>query len=506
MSRRARFWRSARDAAFAVLGLSALALATYFWLTEPNDRPIRLRMTAGRLEGARHRVAVALGREAGRRGVTIELSGTPGSQAALDDVEARRLDLALVQGGLDFGDRPGLRQLAALHVEPLHLLVKEEIAKEVSGNLASLRGKVVNLGERGSGTFCLASEVMSFAGLKPGTHSGDGDYMVQALSYAELDRENDRDRLPDGVFMVSTLPAPVARRLVTAHRYRLVAMPFFDAFALGALEQGPAPTERRGDMPYRIERRHVYDATIPAFTYQVEPGVPAEVIHTLGTRVLLVARKDMSAAAVGRLLEVIYGSPFAQMVQPALDPKALELPPEITWHDGALAYGRRGAPLIAGDVIDLIEKEVSIFGALLGGLFFLSQWMRRRYRRRRDRGFESYILRVAEIERQTLALETVEKLDLGALVRLQESQSRLKNEALEKFADGELEGAELMSGFVTHVDCTRDYLTRLILHERDNLEEQAQIEGREITALWREAVGFSDRAGTENDVRDPAAM
>jgi TRAP-type uncharacterized transport system substrate-binding protein len=182
MSRRPRFWRAARDASFAALGVGALALATFFWLHQPKDRPIRLWMTAGRMEGARHRVAQALRAEAQRRGITIELRGTPGSQAALDDLEARRLDVALVQGGLDIGDRPELRQVAALHVEPLHLLVKEEIAKEISGNLASLRGKVVNLGERGSGTFCLASEVMAFAGMKPTEGSVKGDYAVQGLS------------------------------------------------------------------------------------------------------------------------------------------------------------------------------------------------------------------------------------------------------------------------------------------------------------------------------------
>jgi hypothetical protein len=303
-----------------------------------------------------------------------------------------------------------------------------------------------------------------------------------------LEHEKDRARLPDAVFMVSTLPAPVARHLVTNHRYRLVAMPFFDAFVLGALEQDPPTTKRRHDTPSRIERRHVYNAIIPAFTYEVEPGVPAESIQTLGTRVLVVARNDLSSQTVDRLLEVIYGSAFAQLVQPPLDAKSLELAPEMTWHDGTLAYLQRSAPLIAGDLVDLVEKEVSIFGALLGGAFFLIQWLRRSYRRRRERSFESYILRIAAIERQTLELERAEKLDLGALLRLQEAQSQLKNEALERFANGELEGAELISGFITHVDCTRDYLTRLILHERDNLEDQAQLEGRDVHALWREAV------------------
>ena len=51
--------------------------------------------------------------------------------------------------------------------------------------------------------------------------------------------------------------------------------------------------------------------------------------------------------------------------------------------------------------------------------------------------------------------------------------TRIKGEALEKFAEGKLEGEELMSGFLAHASDARDFLLRLILHQRDNLEEHA---------------------------------
>ena len=35
-----------------------------------------------------------------------------------------------------------------------------------------------------------------------------------------------------------------------------------------------------------------------------------------------------------------------------------------------------------------------------------------------------------------------------------------------------------MSGFISHVNDARNYLNRLILHERDNLEDQAVKERR----------------------------
>src|SRR5262249_62307780 len=119
-------------------------------------------------------------------------------------------------------------------------------------------------------------------------------------------------------------------------------------------------------------------------------------------------------------------------------------PPDLHGQNGAVASVRRNAPLIAGDVIDLIEKEVSIIGVLAGGILCLVQWLRRRYRWRRERGFEAYILRVARVERQALALSRAPALDLPALLQLQDELTRFKAEALQRFADGELDGEELM--------------------------------------------------------------
>jgi hypothetical protein len=151
--------------------------------------------------------------------------------------------------------------------------------------------------------------------------------------------------------------------------------------------------------------------------------------------------------------------------------------------------------VIAGDVVDLVEKELSILGALLGALFFLGQWLRRRYRRQRDQGFQAYILRVTDIERRGMTLERAATLDLAELLGLQKELSVLKGEALDKFAEGILEGEELMSGFLSHVSDTRDYLTRLILHERELLEKQARHQGRESQILWHEALGNAAETG-----------
>jgi hypothetical protein len=113
---------------------------------------------------------------------------------------------------------------------------------------------------------------------------------------------------------------------------------------------------------------------------------------------------------------------------------------------------------------------------------------------RQDRGFEAYIIKVADIERRGAIQELSAELDLPALVDLRRELVRVKQEALEKFAAGELEGEALMSGFLTHASDTSNYLTRLILHQRDNLEDAAHVQGRTAESLWDEAVNRTEAA------------
>ena len=61
-----------------------------------------------------------------------------------------------------------------------------------------------------------------------------------------------------------------------------------------------------------------------------------------------------------------------------------------------------------------------------------------------------------------------------------------------------------MSGFLAHASDARDFLMRMILHQRDNLEDIARAQRRPAEALWNEAVGkLNDPAadGSRSDSR-----
>jgi len=269
--------------------------------------------------------------------------------------------------------------------------------------------------------------------------------------------------------------------------------------AFSVVEKKGPPRDDADD----VTKFRIYPTVIPAYTYGIESPSPPTPLATFGPRLLLVAHESIPTQAVRLVLETIFSTNFAQYYRPPLDPSLLDLAPEYPWHVGTDEYREYHKPLRAGQVVDLMEKATSLTGAVVGALFFLRQWLRQYFRRKRELGFESYMVKVAAIEQKALELEMGVMLDLRELLRLQVEVSRIKNEALSRFAAGKLEGEALISGFVTHVNDARNYLTRLILHERDNLQNRAESQQRPAEELWAETLGelTSDiSAGSEGPV------
>lgn len=457
-----------------------MLLLSFYWLRPSAKTKLSsLKMTAGDASGLRHKLALELVKEAARVGIPIDLQPTSGSEAALEGLKKGEFDLAFVQGGLSGENLPAVRQVTAMHIEPLHLLVKADLYERISvAGLSELSGCAVNVGPVGSGTQILASEVLKFAGLEASTNSQANGYRAISMNYREL-MERPANDLPDAIFTVSSLPSPLADFLIELRYYRLVQLPFGEALALEAFLQLGNPLEVGS-----IDKRHLFETRIPAFTYSVNRAEPPLPLATIGTRLLLAANERVPNDVVQRLLDLLYNSNFALAERPPLDANLLDLPSEFPMHVGSLQYRTRNKPLIAGDAIDYWEKVIAIAATLAGGTFFLAQWYIRWSRRKREANFASYMERVIAIENAAMQTELSAQLDLGQLIRLQRELADLKSEAVRKFASGELEGEGLIHGFLALVNDARNQLTRLILHLRDNIEEQAAEQHVDANAIW----------------------
>jgi TRAP-type uncharacterized transport system substrate-binding protein len=450
-----------------VVGVAALAFAAYFYFHKPGKKEVRLKITAGNLLSTRAELADVLRDAAAARGVILDLQETAGSEQALDRVETRQVDLALVQGGLSLHDRANVREAAALQIEPLHLLVKKELFEAVSKHLTALEGKTVNAGEAGSGTHTLTVKILEFAGLHPRAGDFDRGYIPMPMGREQILAEDNAARLPDAVFVVSSLPSRFAQELVTRHGYRLVPLPFGEAFALGSLTDQERLARAQDQS---LDKGRTFATTIPAFTYGVEPPVPPEPLPSLGNRLLLVAHKDVDPQVVDELIEAIYSSEFAKVIRPPLDSRLMDMPPEFPWHAGALLYQERNQPLVSGAVMDSTHKALAIAAAGLSGLFVVWQWLKLRAESGVSAEFKRFIRRVTRIEEQASQVARSQPTNLDALRTLEGELTQLKAEALNRFVEGELKGKELMAAFLAHVADARDYLMRLIALERGGSE------------------------------------
>lgn len=444
--------------ALAVLATIFLLASGVFLFTAFRTEQVSIRISAGDQRGRRAEVARALLVEAERRGVAIEIVPAAGSEEALARVQRRELDAALVQGGLE--SAPDVREVAALALEPLHLLVRGDADVY---ELEDLRGHRVNLAPPRSGTRRLALDVLHLARLRPGR-----DFEETAFGYQELE-EMEAAQLPDAIFHVSGIPSPVARFLVNERGFRVMPLPMAGAVALRNVA--------------------VSAGTIPAYTYGAAPPTPAEDVPTLATRMLLVAHRDTPDETVRRLLEAISSDDFGTLarVQRSDLPLLLERP-EMQLHPGTTEWLRRNDPLLTPELMEGIESFRSFLVSLVVAAVLAFRW----WRRTRMRGLDEYMRAVSRVDREALELEREARLDLAKLIALRTRLGEAKTRALEAFSRGTIHSDELLSSFLTHVGDVRSHLNAMILHERDRREKSARAQGQDeekaLRELWDEAL------------------
>ncbi len=444
---------------YAIIAVLALGIAAVLFFVNARPKSYTLRISAGDKLGRRHQIAQVLATEAGKRGVRATFLDSSGSADALQKVSTGSLDVALIQGGI--GTAPHVREVAVFAREPLHLLVKRESSGAViARGLRALRGKTINLSTKGSGTRRVAQTALEFADMKPGR-----DYADESISYEELEARSYR-YLPDALFTVSLIPSPVVETLVEKHGYRIVPVSFARALSL----------------------RHptLHETVIPSFAYGMVPApTPPGAVTTIGTQLILIARDDVPEDAVKRLLTAAFDGDFARdaVLTDLSEARFLDAP-EMKIHAGAIAYRDRDNPVVTSDFVQGLEDGKSLLLSVLVSGYFVYRWVRQR----RFRGFDAYLNKVTQVEREVIALESEATPPLRELMALRQTLGELKTEALEKFANGELRSEELLAAFLTHVADVRGYLSALILAERERIAEQSldTLPDAEQTARFRE--------------------
>jgi hypothetical protein len=374
-------------------------------------------------------------------------------------------NLAMVPGGVGSPARfPNVRQVAALGTDPLHVMVRPELHEATSRSLAALKGKRINCGPPSSVLRILVEDVLRFAGLRPPSASGPGDYRDEAISSQDLvarleaieampaaDRPAAVAVLPDAILFLSPLPSLLARRLVTAAGYRLVPLSFTEAYTLDRLNlQDPA--ESAGALA--VDRASIVAATIPPALYGTDPPVPASPCLTLGTRLLLVAHARTDPEAIARLLEVVYESPLAGLLRPL---PLQEQVPQFELDAGTELYLTRRQPVLTPEMMSQLGKLFGGLGAFASGIVGLYGFLRI-LQLRKFEAFYHEVRRIVQVARGQAHDPDAPADPEARRAYLLDRLDDLKSEAVRQFAEGGLKGEGLLSGIVALVNDTRNSL------------------------------------------------
>lgn len=446
-----------RAIVLGTLTLSAVGVAL-LWPSPPRTHQIQMITD---VEPHRNLLGQQIREEGHHHHLDLVLSAKNyGALEALDKADsASEAKLALVTGGITARKYPRVREVTALTNEPLHVLVRPELA---AGGWPALRAKRVHLGPPTTASHHLAREVLAFVGLMPTTDRGSGGYTLESTSPEDLhrqlghiealrgpDRAQAAGKLPDAVVFLAPLPSPLARRLVTGFGYHLLPVPFAEAFSLNRLN----PPNSDG---IRIDRSLMGAAVIPPYTYGGDPPAPLKPYPTIAAPLLLIAQDDTDPEVVFRLLETIHDSPLENAIHP---PPLGEQVAAFPFHPGAERFLRRHEPPLSPETAARLGTVAGGIASFASGSIALYTFLRLRKLRR----FESYYREVSLIEliARGQMVDPDAPTDPDARrAHLETRLSALKCRVVEDFAEGGLRGEGLVAGIIALINDTRESLAR----------------------------------------------
>lgn len=377
----------------------------------------------------------------------------------LDETETRSDDtFALVVGGIKAKDYQRVRLVTVLGREPFQLFARSDLA---SAGPSGLRGKRVNIGPASAGSHCLALAILEFANLQA-AKSGETGFTRDESSAQELLSKLDRiddlmgdarkqaiGELPDAVVILAPMPSPMAKRLVREFDYRLLPLPFAEAFCVERLtEIGPDGV--------RLDRSAMAPVMIPAYTFGSDPPVPHAPCPTISTPRLLVAQADADADAVVRLLETVHDSPLKNVINA---PPLAEQVAYFPFHEGRDRFDRRNDPWLSPDASAKFRSLLGGAVSFFSGFIALRSYLRLRKLHR----FDKYSRELSSIEliaRGRLADPDCPVESEARRKHLDERLAALQCRIYEDFACGGIKGESLLVDLMTLINNTRESLMK----------------------------------------------
>ena len=267
----------------ALFILVVILFATLWVLVPPPPRSIEL--ATGFPTGLYQKFGERLQSELAEQGVSMKLrtTGGTGDNLALLSDQHSGVDFAMVQGGVaDLSKYPNLVSIAGVFYEPVWIWYRESSFKNEGGRLSllsQLKGKRISIGNDGSGTLTLASQLLKASGLSM------NDFQAERLKPLDALEKFKKNEL-DAVFIVSAVEAPILKNFYETPGIRLMSFEQADAYV------------------------HLFPflskVTVPRGVVSIEYDLPRQDIQVLAATATLVGKDDVSPALVTLLLGDTY--------------------------------------------------------------------------------------------------------------------------------------------------------------------------------------------------------
>lgn len=307
----------------AFLVLVAILFATLWVLVPPPPRSIEL--ATGFPTGLYQKFGEKLQTELAREGVSLKLrttGGTSDNLALLSNPDSG-VDFAMVQGGVaDLLKHPNFVSIAGVFYEPVWVWYRESSFPNESGRLgllSQLKGKRISIGNEGSGTLSLASQLLEASGLTL------GDVRAEKLKPLDALEKFKKGEL-DAVFLVSAAEAPLVKSFYETPGIRLMSF-----------EQAEAYVHL---FPFLSK------VTVPRGVVSIGYDLPKQDIQVLAATATLVGKQDVSPALVTLLLGATYDilKTYSYLQKPGEFPSGTGL--DFPLHVDAEIYLKDGPSLL----------------------------------------------------------------------------------------------------------------------------------------------------------------
>ena len=270
------FALSATIGLFLLLALSAWLISRYISPAPPNV----VHMTTGAVDGASHQFGLKYQEYLRSNGVRLDLHPSTGSVQNLERLN-QDTPIGFVQGGLGVlsldpqksQDDTPLRSLGVIGYEPVWIFTHSaELAKELSLNLAQLKGRSIAIGAQGSGTRKVALELFASFGINTNNATLTMDNGSAAAKLL-IDKKIDAVVLisaPQGAAVQTLLTTPGIEPVSLAQSEGLTRrFPYLSIVSLKAASIDPARNLPARDLSLLTTTANlvVQDSLHPALTY-----------------------------------------------------------------------------------------------------------------------------------------------------------------------------------------------------------------------------------------------